>query len=457
MKQCLELLNLCSLNEKECILESLIKDIDRDKSENTPMPGSSNNNPSANELPSATEHFSYEKFISHYSSFVEDSSLLNDLWQELESLDLYRSNSRKPRSLWLDPPTAHKDVSDPITNYPSISKLLKLVNSHVGIPDADLDCCNIICYSSDKKSLRLHADDEPTISHTRPIATFSLGAARTVEFVPKGSSHTNVVRTIEAESNSLYVKNAGCQAILQHRVLPGSSDSPANQVRYSISFRKFRSEPEREDTTRFMSSSPAKGAKLIPASLLVGDSYLARLDSKRLGKGKKTVVNIAKGGNKIPDVLESLHDFHGSTECEDYIIDQIFISVGTNDIRYCRDRGVSHLKGKLLGLVRAAKNLFPRAKIFIQTLLPLPVTFDNHNYVIKNVLDFNDIILHVCAYERIYILNVFRNFLFKGFRNPVYFKASSTDIHPNSRGIGVLARAYINRIHSKYFGPFSPN
>ena len=186
---------------------------------------------------------------------------------------------------------------------------MKLVNSHIGIPDADLDCCNIICYSSDKKSLRLHADDESTISHTRPIATFSLGAARTVEFVPKGSSHTNVVRIIEAQSNSLYVMNAGCQAILQHRVLSGSSDSPVNQVRYSISFRKFRSEPEREDTTRCI-STPAKGAKLIPASLLVGDSYLVRLDSKRLAKSKKTVVNIAKGGNKIPDVLESLHDFH---------------------------------------------------------------------------------------------------------------------------------------------------
>ena len=170
------------------------------------------------EHPSATEHFSYEKFISHYSSFVEDISLLNDLWLKLESLDLYRSNSKKPRSLWLDSPTAHKDVSNPITNYPSISKLLKLANSHVEIPDADLDCCNIICHSSDKKSLRLHADDEPTISRTRPIATFSLGAARTVEFVPKGSSHTNVVRSIEAESNSLYVMNAGCQAILQHRV-----------------------------------------------------------------------------------------------------------------------------------------------------------------------------------------------------------------------------------------------
>ena len=177
--------------------------------------------------------------------------------------------------------------------------------------------------------------------------------------------------------------NAGCQAILQHRVLPGSSDSPANQVRYCISFRKFSSEPECEHTTRCISSTPEKVAKLIPASLLVGDSYLARLDSKRLRKSKKTVVNIAKGGNKIPDVLESLHDFHESTERENYIIDQIFISVGTKDIRYCKNRGVSHLKGKLLGLVRAAKNLFPRAKIFIQTLLPLPVTFDNHDYVIK--------------------------------------------------------------------------
>ena len=111
----------------------------------------------------------------------------------------------------------------------------------------------------------------------------------------------------------------------------------------------------------------------------------------------------------------------------------------------------------LLGLVRVAKNLFPRAKIFIQTLLQLPVTFDNHDYVIKNVLDFNDIILHVCTHERVYVLNVFRNFFLKGFRNPDHLKASSTVIHPNSRGVGVLARFFINRIHFKYFDPFSPN
>ena len=37
------------------------------------------------------------------------------------------------------------------------------------------------------------------------------------------------------------------------------------------------------------------------------------------------------------------------------------------------------------------------------------------------------------------------------------FNRSITDIHPNARGLGVLARAYIDRIHGRYFDPHSPN
>ena len=105
-------------------------------------------------------------------------------------------------------------------------KLLNQVNKHESVPNGSLDCCNIICYSNDSKTLRLHSDNESNINQAHPICTFSIGAQRCIEFVPHGSNYTHVVRSLSLESNSLYTMHPGCQAVLQHRVLRGSSHKP---------------------------------------------------------------------------------------------------------------------------------------------------------------------------------------------------------------------------------------
>ena len=80
----------------------------------------------------------------------------------------------------------------------------------------------------------------------------------------------------------------------------------------------------------------------IKATLLVGDSFPARLDKERLGKKKKVVINMAKGGSRIPDVVHTVKEFRNNPENSKYAIDQVFISVGTNDIRRCYSGGVYH-------------------------------------------------------------------------------------------------------------------
>ena len=87
-------------------------------------------------------------------------------------------------------------------------------------------------------------------------------------------------------------------------------------------------------------------------TLIVGDSFAARLDPHKLSKGRKNVINITKGGNKIIDVIESLTKFNEDTSRGEFIIDQVFVSVGTNDIRSCRREGVSRHKGELFRLTR---------------------------------------------------------------------------------------------------------
>ena len=123
----------------------------------------------------------------------------------------------------------------------------------------------------------------------------------------------------------------------------------------------------------------------VPTSLIVGDSFAARLDANRVSKGTKNVINIAKGGYKIPDAIESLDTFHKDLADKETIIDQVFISIGTNDICHSRREGVGKFKSELFKLIRRIKELFPRAKIFFQLLIPLPITRENESYVARNL------------------------------------------------------------------------
>ena len=130
--------------------------------------------------------------------------------------------------------------------------------------------------------------------------------------------------------------NTGCQSMLQHRVVPGNVKESGDQVRYSISFRKFKPDPLKQCSSTASSAvaatSTTNNTPKIPTSIIVGDSFAARLDANRLSKGCKNVINVAKGGNKIPDAIDSIKKFHENPDNDKLIIDQVFISIGTNGI-----------------------------------------------------------------------------------------------------------------------------
>ena len=179
--------------------------------------------------------------------------------------------------------------------------------------------------------------------------------------------------------------------------------------------------------------------------LLAGDSYFARLDADKLGKGKQTVYNISKGGSKIDAVMQSLKNF--ASEHPELEVKKLFLSVGTNDIRNCHERGVYHLKTPLQGLVSAVKDIFPPSKVYVQSLLPIPS--NDNRYCERNVLSMNRMIFNLCSKNKIYFVDAFTCFLNRyGNRNTYLFpeydeKKNFYDIHPNPKEMGILARKYI--------------
>ncbi len=188
--------------------------------------------------------------------------------------------------------------------------------------------------------------------------------------------------------------------------------------------------------------------------LLAGDSYFERLYEKKLAKDKKEVFKVAKGGRKISAVQEAIESF--VNEHSDLEIQTLFVSVGTNDIRNCQ-QGIGHLKAPLCEFMKRIKVLVPTARIFVQSLLPIPGNGNPNGE--RNVLSMNKLIYDLCSRYKLFFLDTFTSFLNRfGNRNLNLFPAynetkKSWDIHPNARGMGVLARHYIYLIHSKQFNP----
>ena len=133
-------------------------------------------------------------------------------------------------------------------------------------------------------------------------------------------------------------------------------------------------------------------------------------------------------------------------------IRNVFICVGTNDVANLYDSNPNHLYNPIVSLLKKAKILFNGANIYFQSVLPMPI---KSRFTVHNVLLFNKLILKVCAAEKCFYLDVFRNFIDRyGCNNFRLFRFNSStncmDVHLNSLGLGVLAKSYIDYIRGRY-------
>ena len=426
-----------------------------------------------NELPK--REGKVDNFVLHIEDFCDDEVLRDAVWAECESLKLNKDGRKKATTAWLCsqetpyiyPSTNPVHPPQDISGFPNIKRLLNLVNSSTEIT-GPLDSCLVIKYDNNQTSTSIHSDGEKLIDQEKSICSFSLGCERTLEFFEGTTKKGAKVKEIRMKNNSLVVMRPGTQQNLKHAVraeLATKGDDPkkSDQVRYSLSFRaivKSGSQASSQTNSTNETSTPASGNKAqVPAervTLVAGDSYAARLDSAKLGKGKVTVVNVAEGGAKMDKVQKQLEDY-----CEahpDVHVEKLLISVGTNDIRRVGDVGI--LRGPVKQLFGKIGLLFPRCKVYVQSLLPLPLQDDNDKLTNKRVMDFNRILFNECVFRRFFFMDVFYPFTkfkralsepFKRF-DPLF---ESNGIHPNpQKGMGVLARFYIRAIHSRYFNPY---
>ena len=371
-----------------------------------------------------------EKFVEYIPNICDKDTLIS-IWSECKALKL-PDNSRKSSSQWLCPvniPYIYPDtnpVHNPvdITLFPGISKLLDQLNSDSRFV-GPLESCLVLKYSSNSASLSPHADDEVCMDQLKSICNFSIGATHTLEFFEKYGNKPGAagkaVKSVEMENNSVVHMKPGTQQILKHMVRKAEPlQDNRDEQRFSLSFRSlaaFRKSSAPDFSPRSSDSSiiderstPVTEQRAVNKQhicLIIGDSYAAKLDVKRLGKGYLCAKNIATGGAKIDQVTKQLVDYIESNP--DVIVDKLLVSVGTNDIRYCKE-GINHLRGPLKLCCTKIKELCPNSRVYFQNLLPLPCLnlYDwNTN---TNVLEFNRLIFNECGYRKFHCMNAFEKF-----------------------------------------------
>ncbi len=332
-----------------------------------------------------------------------------------------------------------------------------------------MDCCLVTRYPSNKATLSLHTDDEKLISQYSSICTVSFGAPRELEFVlndkvlKNGQPDMSPDLVFPANDKTMNIMKPGSQSKMKHAVGMGKGVATKGQseVQFSVSFRKIVTATKDEDTAQADNQEhppncqEEKQPKIKKNIVLIaGDSFAARLKKDLLGKGKQEVVNTAKGGQKIEQVQSDIENFVNTNP--DVEVKKLFISVGANDIRYCQN-GIRHLKNALGNLMRTIKAMLPGAKTWFQSIPP--INPNGSRFTARNVVHMNAMIYDMCSRYKLFYLDIFHAFLNRRGRiNTNLFPnydaiKKSFDIHPNKKGMGVLAKFYIFIIHSKWFNP----
>ena len=360
-------------------------------------------------------------------------------------------SSTKEPYIFTDSNPVHEAVD--IKKFPAICKAMEIFNRRF---NTNNDSCLVLKYTSSTTATRAHADDEPILDQSQPICNLTIGSSRVIKFVTK--VRRKEVCSIEMMDNGVVLMKPGCQKQLLHKVQGDNERTKC--LRYSLSFRTLAKKPAAVSNSGNVSiaSATSSSSNVIPkhVNLVCGDSYANRLDSEKLGKRRVNVENVARGGAQIHQVMGQLRAFAEANPAT--VVDKVFVSVGTNDIRYCPN--VDELKPKLKSLCALTSELFPRSRIYFQSLIPLPCKNSNDWVTNRKVIDFNRMLVNECIFRRYHVLDAFSIFCSPFFdprcpeiRNQSLF--NGPDIHPSkNRGMGALAKLYIRALHSRYFDPF---
>lgn len=110
------------------------------------------------------------------------------------------------------------------------------ITAHLGV-DWLYEGCFLNMYENSRDSLGWHADDDPGIDHSRPIAVVTLGVGRPLRIRPIDNLHD--IAEVMLEANSLLLMHAGMQSTHHHSIPKVGHDIGA---RISMTYRGLKAD-----------------------------------------------------------------------------------------------------------------------------------------------------------------------------------------------------------------------
>ena len=413
--------------------------------------------------PTSIQDNEVDELVTHIPNFLEDVSTstvlksttdnsdyvnLDLIREEIKPLNLENSKIKVSTQWVIKNPSEVPFLKGKLmSDFPVIEKLLNTVNEHektVG----ELNSCLISFYPSEATDSRLHADDNAYICSNSSISNVSFGDPRKISFFSRMSHSSPPIKSYSLQNKSLLVMQPSCQQKLNHLVYPSKGTDGGS---YCFSFRKVQS---LDNCSRNTDIKPSK-----QITVLLGTSITKKIKPHKLA-GKKSdqleVINSSDSGHKINDIGIKLDQLYAGTLPEiadrpdklDLNIKNIIISVGTNDVRF-KENGVHCLYIPMYNLVTKARRLFPDAKIFVQSCLPILI---EKSYTVRNVNDFNTILRRCCkSTKECYYFDAFSYFLDRSpnkYPRICYYR---DNVHLSDTGLGVLARELIKIVRGTHY------
>ena len=383
----------------------------------------------------------------------------------------------------------HKPVV--ISNYCHIDALRAFINDKFG---SDLNSC-LATYYPPGTGLNLHADDEPELDQTQPISVATFGDVQPVEFVKKyRGSNSRADISLAPADGSLYQMLPKCQEVLRHRVksekdskwrvslsfrrmLPNDEvDKDSLHLEHNFTFspvkdyiKKFENIPHDQngvnttkDDTDFciieagekkvvqdtVVQNPTEDLRnKTPTTVIFGTSITKNIDEKKFKNNKKKghrFINKSSSGAKIRDIHQMIDEFVVTNEHASDVTEVIF-NFGTNDIKY-QKFGVDKHKQPVLNLFNKVKLLFPCAKIFVFSTLPMKLMY---RYTVRNFLKFNEILQECATTCDFTFVDCFRHFLDSNNFDINRELYGRDGIHLNRQGVHLLGRWMYYMVHIK--------
>lgn len=165
-------------------------------------------------------------------------------WQR-PTLRLYgREHPIPRRQAWMGEPDAHYRYSGrdfiPQPWHPELPGIKAEIESclaALGLPRA-LNSVLLNRYGDGQERMGWHSDDEPELGEAPVIAALSLGAERPLRF--RWKDRRGPAFNLWLPHDSLLVMGPGCQAVLQHALLPRQGRIHQPGLRINLTFRHIQ-------------------------------------------------------------------------------------------------------------------------------------------------------------------------------------------------------------------------